>query len=384
MEDTFRCGLVKIAPAGTQPDWKEFVKRMSFAQRLGLNAVFLQSFENDQGDWVVPFFSAEDSMGRYAKASEVIASMTPYELVGIRRIDVARADVETLTSLSALVPEPAREVRASDVMPGAQRRAIGCVEEAFDGLVGMGPQRELFTKLAVARAKHGPNAIDSFHFIFDGPPGSGKTELASRAPAILDFLGITDGSGRYVKAGEADVVAKYVGHTAPKVRRLVNSALGAVLHIDEFYAIANAPYFGQEAVDALVDQLDAHRHDLVCIVSGYTKEVDALLDSNPGLRERFPFRVTFPAYDDEELAEIFESMARERGFSTDSHDAVVACAGRLRCSRGFSNARTMRKLLDHSIIEAASSHDDATIYDKDLLSAANHVFASKEKQAVGF
>ena len=384
MDNTFRCGMVRVATAETEPDWNEFTKRMAFAQRLGLNAVFMTAFRNDQSDWVVPFLSAEDSMGRYAKASEAIASMTPYEVLGIRKIDVSRADLETLTSLSALVPEPAREVRASDIMPGAQRRATSRGAEAFEGLVGMGPQQELFTKLALARSKHGPAAIDSFHFVFDGPPGTGKTELASRASAILDLLGITDGSGRYVKVGEADVIAKYVGHTAPKVRQVVESAIGGVLFIDEFYAIANADPFGREAIDALVDLLDAHRHDLVCIVAGYTREVDELLDSNPGLRDRFPFRITFPGYDDEELADIFESMARRRGFSTNNHDALVSCAGKLRHSKGFSNARTMRKLLDHSIIEAAASHDDATIYEKDLRAAANQIFEGRGRRTVGF
>ncbi|MDO4805699.1 MAG: AAA family ATPase [Coriobacteriales bacterium] len=384
MDDTFRCGLIRVAPSGETPNWQEFARRMAFAQRLGLNAVFLTAFQNEQGDWVVPFFSAEDSMGRDAKANEAIARVTPYELVGTRKIDVAKADLETLASLAALVPEPAREVRTSDVMPTMKHKAISNVDEAFDGLVGMAPQQELFSKLAVARSKHGNAAIDSFHFVFDGPPGSGKTELASRTPALLDLLGITDGSGRFVKVGEANLVAKYVGHTAPKVRRVVESALGGVLFIDEAYAIMSAPHFGQEAIDALVDQLETHRHDLVCIIAGYTKETDALLDSNPGLRDRFPFRITFPEYDDEELADIFEAMASSRGFSTENYDELVSCARILRQSKGFSNARTMRKLLDHSIIEAASSHDEATIYDKDLRAALNQVFDGKGRRTIGF
>ena len=253
MENTFKCGLIKVGPTESEPDWAEFAERIGFAQMLGVNAIFLNSFKNEQGDWVVPFFSAEDSMGRFAKADQVLSSITPYEIVGIKTIDVSAADLETIKLLSALVPEPAETVLVSDVKPGMHTSQIHDVEDAFSGLIGMETQKELFSKMATARAKHGPKAIDSFHFVFEGAPGTGKTELASRVPAILDYLGITDGSGRYVKVGEADIVAKYVGHTAPKIRRAVQSALGGCLHIDEAYAIMNAPYFGQEAVDALVD-----------------------------------------------------------------------------------------------------------------------------------
>lgn len=384
MENTFSCGLVRVGAGGEEPRWDEVARRMGFAQRLGLNAVFMSSFRDGRNGWVVPFICAEDTMGKFAKAAQTIRDTTPYEVVGIRRIDVSKADLETLQALCALVPEPAREVRTEDVAPTSRAARIDTVEEAFAGLVGMESQKELFTKLAVARARYGAEAVDSFHFVFDGPPGTGKTELASRVPALLDLLGITDGTGKYVKAGEAEMVAKYVGHTAPKVRRMVESACGGTLHIDEAYAIANAPHFGQEAIDALVEQLDAHRHDMVCIISGYTEEIDSLLDSNPGLRDRFSFRIGFPDYGVDELADIFESMAMRRGFEDVDRDALVSCVDELRRSRGFSNARTMRKLLDHAVVEAASSHEGATIRSGDLLRASKRVFTAAARRRAGF
>ena len=382
MGNSFKCGLVSACQVGERPDWNEFVARIGFVQsKLDLSAVFMNAFEHQDLGWVVPFFCVEDSMGRFARAEAAIGENTPYEVVGAKNLDVSTVDLETLRILSGLTPEPARAVRVSDVVPEADDIVVECPEDVFAGLTGMDDQRDMLVRLSTAVRKHGRKAVDCLHFVFVGSPGTGKTELATRLTAYLDLIGVTDGTRKMVKVGEADLVAKYVGHTAPKVRQVVESALGGVLFIDEFYAIANADPFGREAIDALVDQLDARRHDLVCIVAGYRREMDETLDLNPGLRDRFGYRVEFPDYEDEDLAKIFVSMANKRGFTVEDPKVVERCACKLRSSRGFSNARTMRKLVDHAIVEASCVRDEPLICPTDLTVATREVFEASRRSA---
>jgi AAA+ superfamily predicted ATPase len=217
---------------------------------------------------------------------------------------------------------------------------------------------------------------------FVGDSGTGKTELAMRIVPFLDAIGVTDGTNKFCKVGEADLIAKYVGHTAPKVRMAVEQALGGVLFIDEFYAIANAPRFGREAIDTLVDQIETHRNDFVCIIAGYTNKVDKALDLNPGLRGRFGFRIEFPDYTDEELGDIFVNMADKRGFEVEDRNILARCTAKLRSTRTFANARTMRNLVDKAIIEASNSHEGSQICGDDLLAATNELY--ERRGAVGF
>lgn len=385
MNVRYKAGLVKIADSGHEPNYQEAAIRLSFAQvGLGLNAVFLPALQNTNKEWVVPFFCAEDGGVRFAAAEFAIETATPYELVGVQTVKVGRCDIDTVRKLMMLMPTPARPVCADDLRPKSVARHLEHPEDVFEGLVGMDSQREFLTKVANAVAKHGRGSIESFHLVFKGAPGTGKTELAKRFCYYLDSIGVTDGSGRFVKAGEADLVGSYVGHTAPLVRKVVQSALGGVLFIDEFYAIANACEFGYEAIDALTDQLDEHRHDLVCIVAGYSRHIDATLAMNPGLKDRFGYEVEFADYDPGTLAEIFVSMAGKRGFAVEDTDAVEECAKMLRGSVGFSNARTMRKLVDHCVLEASSVRDEAKISAHDVFAATNRVLAPSRATALGF
>ena len=383
MDHTFKCGLVKAFAAGSAPNWNEFAARVGFAQdKLGLNAVFLEAFKDESGTWLVPFFCVEGGMGEFAPVERTIAKTTPYKVAGLRTLDLTTADVDTLHTIATLLPEPAPAVKPSDVMPGPTKVPIQHPEEVFCDLVGMEEQKRTLMRLSNTVAKHGRMAIDCFHFVFTGNPGTGKTELAQRLSSYLDLLGITDGTGKFRKVGEADLVARYVGHTAPKVKQVIERSLGGVLFIDEFYAIANAPHFGQEAIDTLVDQIETHRDDFVCIIAGYTNKVDKALDLNPGLRGRFGFRIEFPDYTDEELGDIFVNMADKRGFEVEDRNILARCTAKLRSTRTFANARTMRNLVDKAIIEASNSHEGSQICGDDLLAATNELY--ERRGAVGF
>ena len=375
MDNTFKCGFIKAFAPEVTPNWNEFAARVGFAQdKLGVNAVFLQAFKDESGTWLVPFFCVEDGMGEFAPVERTIAEATPYKVAGLRTLDLATADVETLRTLAVLLPPPAPAVVATDVTPTPVRQPIERPEDVFRDLVGMDEQKRILMRLSNAVAKHGRTAVDCFHLVFAGNPGTGKTELALRLSSYLDLLGITDGTGKFHKVGEAELVAKYVGHTAPKVKQAVERALGGVLFIDEFYAIANAPHFGQEAIDTLVDQIETHRNDFVCIIAGYPREVDRALDLNPGLRSRFGFRIDFPDYTDDELGDIFVKMADKRGFAVEDRNTLARCTSKLRSTRAFANARTMRNLVDKAVIEASWCRDEAKISSSDLVAATAELF----------
>lgn len=381
---TFTCGILKMGDRrATEPNWDEFRERIDFVRDArGLRVRLLEAFRDEREGWEVPFFAACPSELSTRSAKELIERNTPYEVAEYKLVEPAQANLETLSILRGLARGEEGPSWIREVIPGARTR-LERPEDVFDGLVGMREQRLRLMKIASAVATCGRDAIDCFHFVFAGNPGTGKTELATRLVSYLDLMGVTDGTARIVKVGEADLVAKYVGHTAPRVKSVVESALGGLLFIDEFYAVANAPHFGREAIDCLVDQLDVHRHDFVCVVAGYPDEIDATLDLNPGLRDRFGYRIDFPDYTVRELAQIFRRMAEERGFEVACEEGLDAALGRLRGSRGFSNARSVRRLVDHAVCEACWAHGTRVLNEKDLTTAVGQCVCGRRPD-IGF
>ncbi|MBA9004680.1 AAA family ATPase [Thermomonospora cellulosilytica] len=196
------------------------------------------------------------------------------------------------------------------------------------------------------------------HMVFTGNPGTAKTTIARLIAAVYAKLGLLS-SGHLVEVSRADLVAEYIGQTAPRVRAAVERALGGVLFIDEAYSLTMAGHdqgdFGHEAVAELLKLMEEHRSDLVVIVAGYEAEMERFLRSNPGLDSRFPKVLHFPDYTNDELVSIFEFMTAENGF-TPADGVVEELRARLAAEpRGasFGNARLIRNLLDAAISRQA-------------------------------
>ncbi len=166
------------------------------------------------------------------------------------------------------------------------------------------------------RAQRGlkTNAV-SMHMIFTGNPGTGKTTIARIISRYLKAIGILS-SGQLIEVTRADLVGRYVGHTAPQCEKVIESALGGVLFIDEAYSLYRGKddSFGLEAIDALVKGIEDHRDHLLVILAGYTKEMQEFLTSNSGLKSRFPNVIEFPDYTAEQLLEITKSIARSKQY----------------------------------------------------------------------
>ena len=160
--------------------------------------------------------------------------------------------------------------------------------------------------------------------MFSGNPGTGKTTIARIIARIFKELGILS-KGHLVEASRADLVAGYMGQTAIKTNKVIDSALDGVLFIDEAYTLSRSADndFGQEAIDTLLKRMEDDRDRLVVIIAGYTDEIKTFVNSNPGLASRFNRYIDFPDYTPAELVEIFKHMVAKYDYTL-SADADVA------------------------------------------------------------
>ena len=221
----------------------------------------------------------------------------------------------------------------------------------------------------------------SRHMVFMGSPGTGKTTIARIVSRIYKALGVLS-KGHLVETDRAGLVAGYVGQTASNVKKVVESAIGGILFIDEAYSLTysdSAADFGQEAIDTIVKLMEDNRDDLIVIVAGYEQEMKDFINSNPGLKSRFNKYITFNDYTSEELFEIFMMLVNKNMFIIDE-EATIYMKKLLEekaIEEGFGNGRGVRncfeKLLEIQAnrivsVENISDRDLQTITKDDVIS----------------
>jgi len=187
------------------------------------------------------------------------------------------------------------------------------------------------------------------HLVFNGNPGTGKTTVARLVAGIYRALGLLS-KGQLIECDRSELVAGYLGQTAAKTADMVKRAEGGVLFIDEAYSLTGDQY-GKEAIDTLVKEMEDKRNDLVVIVAGYPGPMAAFIAENPGLESRFRTTLDFADYSDDELVEIFGSMAEAADY--DTADAVLdrlhAVLEETERGPAFGNARFVRNVLEAAI-----------------------------------
>jgi len=304
---------------------------------------------------------------------------SPSDLVTIQGGDLERAFTELSSRFRGYRDTPSLESALAEL----------------DELIGMEPVKrqvhEITAQLQVARLRDRQGLASqppARHFVFTGPPGTGKTTVARILGRIFAALGLLVRPS-VVEAHRADLVGEHLGSTAIKTNKLVDSALGAVLFIDEAYSLYNDGYsggdaFGSEAVQTLLKRAEDDRDRLVIVLAGYTADMDRFLRSNPGLASRFGVRIGFPSYTPDELVRIAEVIAQQAGdsFADDALPVLDGIFGKA-CAEGrideLGNGRFARSLFERACAsrdlriahlgEAASAADLTTVAAADLIAA---------------
>ena len=239
--------------------------------------------------------------------------------------DAALSGTVTLTAAPERVQFALNDAAPADLfslLPAEYTGAVDEVRAELDALVGLAPVKQYVFGLAdnlqvqQRRAAAGLRTASlSMHMIFTGNPGTGKTTIARLVAKYLKAIGALKG-GQLVEVSRGDLVGRYTGHTAPLTNRVIESALGGVLFIDEAYSLYRGEQdsFGLEAIDTLVKGMEDHRDELVVILAGYTREMEVFLTANSGLASRFPNKIEFPDYTADELLDITNVLAKGKGY----------------------------------------------------------------------
>jgi SpoVK/Ycf46/Vps4 family AAA+-type ATPase len=275
---------------------------------------------------------------------------------------------------------------AGKAVQGGNADELTVLRTKLDSMIGLTGVKDaindLVNLISTARARRQaglPVPAISNHLVFAGAPGTGKTTVARLYGELLAALGALR-KGHLVEVARADLVGRYVGHTAHLTREAFDSARGGVLFIDEAYALtpegATGGDFGQEAVDTLVKLMEDHRDDTVVIVAGYSAEMRSFLASNAGLASRFSRHIEFENYSTDDLVTIVHRMASSNGYEC-APETVIALrrhfAGVER-DETFGNARYARQVLEIMMTRQAgrlSTSGAPTIADLRLLSTAD-------------
>ena len=228
-------------------------------------------------------------------------------------------------------------------------------------------------KIQAMRKQQGlPNTSVSYHCVFSGNPGTGKTTVARIVAGIYKELGILK-KGHLVEVDRSKLVGEYVGQTAPKTNKVIDEALDGVLFIDEAYSlVGEGNDYGAEAIATLLKRMEDDRDRLVVILAGYTNEIKEFIDSNPGLQSRFNRYIQFDDYSTDELTEIFKRNLRKSRYKIkrDAFEELRNQIERAVISRdkNFGNARYVRNLFEKVVQNQANRLARMDSIDNDDLS----------------
>ena len=273
--------------------------------------------------------------------------MDPYSLVG------AKSESET-----------AGPIETGPIRIGSEGNDPEAMKE-LDELVGLeNVKTEIrsivnFAKIQSIRKKRGLKIFPiSYHLVFIGNPGTGKTTVARIVAKIYKELGLLS-KGHLVEVDRSGLVAGYVGQTAIKTQGVISKAMGGILFIDEAYMLSSErDVFGQEAIDTLLKAMEDHRDDLIVIVAGYESLMKIFIEANPGLKSRFNRFIHFDDYTPAELYSIFTGLCTKNQYTLSEEAETLVkdyfCRVYEDRTESFGNGRAVRNCFEKMITNQAN------------------------------
>ena len=281
--------------------------------------------------------------------------------------DATARQATRLAESGDLDAEALKTLALTDLSSGERKEDIRApkIEDVLaelDSLVGLQPVKDEVRRLVATvranklRAEKGleNNVTMSYNFVFTGNPGTGKTTVARILGKAFRALGVLE-RANFVETDRSGLVAKYEGQTAAKTNKLIDSAAGGILFIDEAYQLNQGEndQYGAEAVATLLKRMEDARGSMVVIIAGYKEEMKRFMAINSGLESRFNRTVEFPDYSAKELAEVYRSMAKKAKYrlSDDTERWLLPYISMLteKRDKNFGNARWARNLFEKSV-----------------------------------
>jgi probable Rubsico expression protein CbbX len=313
-------------------------------------------------------------IGALVAAVLVFVVKSAYDSRDARRARRKAASAQRIRTAAPGSRAERRVARRAGLLPAdatvtlAEEREASGVDEVFAGLeadlVGLLPVKRKVEEIAALllvdrlRNRFGLDAPrPNLHMCFTGPPGTGKTTVALRMADMLHRLGYLE-QGQLVHAMRDDLVGEYIGHTAPKTKKVLERAMGGVLFIDEAYYLyreSDSKDYGQEAIDILLQVMENDRDKLVVILAGYKDRMDTFFSSNPGMSSRIAHHLDFAAYDLDELVAIGRGMLQDASYylSPEAERTFREYLLLRQAQPRFANARSVRNELERARLRHA-------------------------------
>ncbi len=229
---------------------------------------------------------------------------------------------------------------------------FGNGEKKLNNLIGLDNIKDSIAKIKAYCIANKGNKLN-LHMAFYGNPGTGKTEVARLIAEILHENGILP-TKKCVEVERKDLVGEYIGETPQKTEKVINSAMGGVLFIDEAYSLVPDKMFdyGHEAVATLIKAMEDNRGKFCVILAGYKNEMEKMIKTNPGFKSRIQFHLDFKNYSRDELSDILDLMHRNMKYDikSDAKNKILDITDVLKKNPDFANAREIRNILDQVIM----------------------------------